>query len=72
MIKMIKGFLADEQDGEATGAMSWAFREVLTRQPNQSYASLLWNVRELLATNYSQKPMLSASHPIDTKLKFIL
>lgn len=69
---MIKGFLADEQDGKVTGAMSWAFREVLTRQPNQSYASLLRNVRELLASNYSQKPTMSASHPIDTKLEFIL
>lgn len=58
--------------GEATGAMSWAFREVLTRQPNQSYASLLQNVRDLLSVKYSQKPVLSASHPIDTKLKFVL
>jgi len=60
------------EGGEATGAMSWALREALTRQPNQSYASLLVNVRELLAARYSQKPMLSASHPIDTSLKFVL
>lgn len=58
--------------GEATGAMSWAFREVLTKQPNQSYNSLLANVRDLLSAKYSQKPVLSASHPIDTKLKFVL
>jgi Caspase domain len=62
----------NSQDGQATGAMSWAFREVLTRQPNQSYASLLQNVRELLAARYNQKPVLSASHPIDTKLRFVI
>jgi metacaspase-1 len=58
--------------GEATGAMSWALREVLTKQPNQSYASLLASIREVLAEKYSQKPVLSASHPIDTTLKFVL
>lgn len=51
--------------------MSWAFREVLTRQPRQSYHSLLLNVRELLAGKYSQKPVLSSSHPIDTRLLFM-
>lgn len=59
-------------DGVATGAMSWAFKEVLTRQPQQSYASLLQNVREILAMRYNQKPVLSASHPIDTSLRFVL
>ena len=58
--------------GDATGAMSWALLEVLTKQPNQSYASLLQSVRELLSARYSQKPVLSASHPIDTNLKFVL
>jgi metacaspase-1 len=52
--------------------MSWAFKQVLTAQPKQSYASLLANIREVLASKYSQKPVLSASHPIDTKLLFVL
>ena len=52
--------------------MSWAFREVMTRQPRQSYHSLLVNVRELLATKYAQIPVFSASHPVDTRLEFIL
>jgi len=55
-----------------TGAMSWAFREVLTKQPQQSYHSLLLNVRELLASRYRQTPVLSSSHPIDTRLQFIM
>ena len=58
--------------GQATGAMSWAFREALLRKPQQSYHELLVNVRELLAGKYQQKPVLSASHPIDTKLLFII
>lgn len=58
--------------GQATGAMSWAFRECLLRQPQQSYHQLLVNVRELLAGKYQQKPVLSASHPIDTNLLFII
>jgi hypothetical protein len=52
--------------------MSWAFRQVLTEKPKLSYVQLLGNVRELLAAKYSQKPVLTASHPIDTKLLFVL
>jgi hypothetical protein len=52
--------------------MSWAFREVLLRQPQQSYHELLVNIRELLSQKYQQKPVLSASHPIDTQLLFII
>jgi len=58
--------------GQATGAMSWAFREVLLRQPQLSYHQLLVNVRDLLSGKYQQKPVLSASHPIDTNLLFII
>jgi hypothetical protein len=56
--------------GQATGAMSWAFIEVLSRQPQQTYHSLLVNIRDMLAAKYEQKPVLSASHPIDTRLSF--
>ncbi|KAG5362401.1 Metacaspase-1 [Yarrowia sp. C11] len=58
--------------GTATGAMSFAFIEVMTRDPNQSYLSLLNNMREALRGKYSQKPQLSASHPTDVNLKFIM
>lgn len=52
--------------------MSWAFREVLTRQPQQTYQQLLQNIRTLLAEKYQQKPILSASHPIDISIRFVL
>jgi metacaspase-1 len=52
--------------------MSWAFREALTQKPQQSYHELLVNIRELLAGKYQQKPVLSASHPIDTSFLFII
>jgi metacaspase-1 len=52
--------------------MSWAFRESLTRNPRQSYHQLLLSIRELLAGKYQQKPVLSASHPIDTSLLFVI
>lgn len=59
-------------NGEATGAMSYAFRTVMERQPVQSYISLLNNMRAQLQGKYSQKPQLSASHPLNTELQFVL
>lgn len=58
--------------GNKTGAMSWAFINVLSQNPNQSYMSLLNNMRQLLSTKYSQKPQLSASHPQDMNIALIL
>jgi len=58
--------------GTATGAMSYAFIEVMARNPNQSYISLLNEMRQVMMGKYTQKPQLSASHPIDMNLKFIL
>lgn len=58
--------------GKSTGAMSWAFISVLTQDRNQSYLSLLNNMRNMLASKYSQKPQLSASHPQDMNLAFIM
>ncbi|GEQ71147.1 hypothetical protein JCM33374_g4828 [Metschnikowia sp. JCM 33374] len=58
--------------GKSTGAMSWAFISVLTENTNQSYLSLLNNMRTLLSAKYSQKPQLSASHPQDMNLAFIM
>ncbi|KAJ8072451.1 Ca(2+)-dependent cysteine protease [Marasmius tenuissimus] len=52
--------------GTATGAMSY-----VTANPQQSYMELLNNIRDILRSKYSQKPQLSASHPMDTNLMFI-
>ncbi|KDQ15897.1 hypothetical protein BOTBODRAFT_107851 [Botryobasidium botryosum FD-172 SS1] len=57
--------------GQSTGAMSFAFIDTLSRQPQQSYQQLLVNVRQILRDKYSQKPQLSSSHPIDVNLLFI-
>jgi hypothetical protein len=50
--------------GQATGAMSWAFIKALKKNPQQSYVQLLNNIRDELATRYTQKPQLSCSHPL--------
>ncbi|KAF2459280.1 peptidase C14, caspase domain-containing protein [Lineolata rhizophorae] len=52
--------------GEATGAMSWAFVTALKKNPQQSYVQLLNSIRDELQGKYSQKPQLSASHPLST------
>ena len=57
--------------GEATGAMSYAFMKVMNTGKQQSYLSLLRNTRQILEGEYSQKPQLSASHPLDVELKFV-
>lgn len=61
-----------KENGQSTGAMSYAFIKVLANDPDQSYLTLLQNMRLVLQEKYSQKPQLCASHPIDTNLKFIL
>lgn len=58
--------------GQATGAMSYSFVKVLSMQPQQSYLSLLNNMRAELSGRYSQKPQLSSSHPLDVNLQFIM
>ncbi|GAV50236.1 hypothetical protein ZYGR_0U00920 [Zygosaccharomyces rouxii] len=58
--------------GRATGAMSYSFVKVLSMQPQQSYLSLLNNMRAELSSKYSQKPQLSSSHPLDVNLQFIM
>ncbi|RLV89843.1 Metacaspase-1 [Spathaspora sp. JA1] len=61
-----------KEAGQSTGAMSFAFLSVLKQEPQQSYLSLLQNMRSILQSKYSQKPQLSSSHPIDTNLQFII
>ncbi|BAO40688.1 metacaspase-1 [Kluyveromyces marxianus] len=60
------------ENGQNTGAMSWAFLTVLSKQPQQTYLSLLQNMRAELRGKYSQKPQLSSSHEIDVNLQFLL
>lgn len=60
------------ENGVSTGAMSYAFISVMAQQPVQSYISLLNNMRAAMSGKYSQKPQLSASHPIDVNLQFIM
>ncbi|WWC61496.1 uncharacterized protein I303_104080 [Kwoniella dejecticola CBS 10117] len=60
-----------QEEGKATGAMSYAFIAALTKYPNQNYQQLLVSVREEMRGKYSQKPQLSACHPIDTELEFV-
>ncbi|CAK5266967.1 unnamed protein product [Mycena citricolor] len=59
-------------NGQAVGAASHAFIEAVLSNPQQSYQQLLQNVRVLLKPNFTQKPQLGSSHPIDTSLRFIM
>lgn len=52
------------EDGQAIGAMSWAFIRALTKQNQQSYLQLLNSIRGELEKKYTQKPQLSCSHPL--------
>lgn len=64
---------ADASQGSIqAGAMSYSFLEVMSRQPNQTYYSLLNNVRSVMMGRFQQKPQLSCSHPLDMNLWFIL
>lgn len=59
-------------NNNATGAMSWAFIKTMNDMPEQSYLSLLNNMRTLLKQKYSQKPQLSSSHPQDMNIRFVM
>ncbi|KAI8140321.1 peptidase C14, caspase domain-containing protein [Fennellomyces sp. T-0311] len=60
-----------QEEGQATGAMSYAFTKSLRENPNQSYQELLVSLRDILSSGYSQRPQMSSSHPIDVSLPFI-
>lgn len=60
------------EGGQRTGAMSWAFMKTLSELPNQTYLTLLNNMRILLSARYSQKPQLSSSHPQDMNKVFLM
>ncbi|EPX73525.1 metacaspase Pca1 [Schizosaccharomyces octosporus yFS286] len=59
-------------NGFATGALSYAFREVLSQNPQPSYIQLLQGIRHVLQSKYSQLPQLCCSHPLDMNLAMLL
>ncbi|BEJ14982.1 hypothetical protein CspHIS471_0407490 [Cutaneotrichosporon sp. HIS471] len=65
---------ADTQEaGQATGAMSYAFVRAVNTHQRVNYQQFLVALREEMQRGgYSQKPQLSACHPIDTSLEFII
>ncbi|KAL6707013.1 hypothetical protein ACN47E_004963 [Coniothyrium glycines] len=72
MVTMFSGCRDDQTSadakiqGEPTGAMTWAFLEVMKRSPNPTYAETLQLTRQLLdESNYSQIPQLSCGLDID-------
>jgi len=57
--------------GEATGAMSWAFREAFQKGGfDQSYVQLLGNIRTILSGKYQQVPQMSTGHRMNMKTAF--
>lgn len=59
--------------GQGQGAMSFAFRNALLKNPQQSYLQLLNSVRqEMTQGGYEQKPQLACCHPLDVNLLFLL
>jgi len=61
--------------GEASGAMSWSFREAFAKNGfDQTYTQLLGNIRTLLNGKYTQVPQMSTGHRMmDLKTtKFIM
>lgn len=53
-----------------TGALTWAFLEVLQENPQQSYMSLLNNIRNKLFGKYTQKPQFAFSHEVNPNDQF--
>ncbi|KAH6666135.1 caspase domain-containing protein [Halenospora varia] len=55
-----------------TSAMSWAFITAIRKGSNQSYSQLMDNMRNELATKYTQEPQLSCCHPLNTNLLYVM
>ncbi|KAF5311972.1 hypothetical protein D9619_003780 [Psilocybe cf. subviscida] len=58
-------------NGRPIGAMTHAWVTTLTEKPQQTYKELLGNLRQILRARFVQKPLLSASHVIDTDRIFV-
>jgi len=80
MVMMIAGCRDDQTSsdttfqGEATGAMSYAFSKVLSHNPDQTWESLIREMRDLLHKGdkeFDQMPQLSMGRPVDTSLKVL-
>lgn len=64
---------ADATQGSTrAGAMSYSFLTVMSQNPNQTYLTLLQNLRGVMAGKFQQKPQLACSHPLDVNLLFTL
>lgn len=51
--------------GRNTGALTHAFVDVLSKNPNPTYRELLVGIRNVLSGDYTQKPQLSTGRLID-------
>ncbi|KAF1952899.1 peptidase C14 [Byssothecium circinans] len=72
MVTMFSGCRDDQTsadariEGQSTGAMTWAFLQIMKRNGNPTYAATLQMTRQLLdESNYSQVPQLSSGLDID-------
>lgn len=72
MVTMFSGCRDDQTSadaniaGRSTGAMTWAFLEVMKRERSPTYAHTLQMTRQLLdQSNYTQIPQLSSGLDID-------
>merc|ERR1712100_976302 len=60
--------------GEATGAMTWAFTSALEKNNNLTYWQVLEKMRDVLngSGRYTQVPQLSTGRPMDLNQRFYL
>jgi hypothetical protein len=56
------------QNGQSTGALSWALMQALQAIPNGTYVQILKETRRLLYGKYTQVPQLSVGFPIDLNI----
>jgi metacaspase-1 len=57
-------------EGQATGAMSYSLIKALKMYPNISYGQLLLAVRQILAQQFHQIPVLSSARYMDMNQRF--
>ncbi|KAJ3269590.1 Ca(2+)-dependent cysteine protease [Terramyces sp. JEL0728] len=58
--------------GRNTGAMTYAFTQVLSKYHSISYGQLLVEVREIITRKYNQKPQLSSGRYMDMHQHFLI
>jgi hypothetical protein len=58
---------------QAQGALTYAFKNALLKEPNQSFLELLNNLRlEMKEGKFTQIPQMSSCHPIDVNVAFTM